>query len=73
MTDEQVFMQALQEAYEVKPLAWWMNSPRPYLVFDASHEYDIEPNLFETFSVEIKSNSQHRVGVLQPTLAAMQH
>lgn len=72
MTDEQVLSLAVQQAHEVEPNYWWINNKRPYLVFDPARDYNVTPQLFEVFDLEVVATSnQTPIGLLKPRMASM--
>lgn len=73
MGDEQVLSLAVQEAYRIEDNLWWINDKQPYLVFDKHRRYQIHPNLYAAFDLQITTDhDQNPIGLIRPTLAAVQ-
>jgi hypothetical protein len=73
MGDEQVLSLAVQEAYRVENNLWWIHDKQPYLVFEKHRRYQIHPNLYAAFDLKITTDHQQNpIGLLRPTLAAVQ-
>ncbi len=72
MSDEQVLSLAVQNAYAGESNYWWINDKTPYLVFDRSRDYDVSPQLYEVFDLEMVANaSTGPIGLLKPRVASM--
>jgi hypothetical protein len=73
MSDEQVLSLAVQEAYSEEHNVWWINDKTPYLVFEPSRDYDVSPQLYQVFDLEMVTDAYARpIGLLRPRMAAMQ-
>lgn len=72
MSDQQALAVAVQAAYQVEPNGWWIRGKRPYLVFEEGRAYNIPPELYAAFDLEIVEDGSHRpVAMLKPNVASI--
>ncbi len=69
MDDEQVLVQALQSAYKERGNFWWINEKRPYLVFESSRKYNVDPSFYAVRDIKITNSDDAQIGWIRPVPA----
>ncbi|MBE2185524.1 MAG: hypothetical protein IAE99_01955 [Rhodothermales bacterium] len=62
MDDAQVLAEALQAARTARDNPWWINSAKPYLVFQSGRKYQIAPTFLSFSDLRITREGQTLVG-----------
>ena len=69
MDEEQILVQAIQAADDLRPNLWWVNEKQPYLVLDPSLKNRVDPAFFSNRDVHIQASGATVIGWIQPVPA----
>ena len=65
LSDDEVISKALRYAKEVKHNEWWIGDKKPFLVFEANHEYDIHPAFYAINNIRVVARKGKKAGLIK--------